>query len=343
MKIAQLLLSHLDLNNLKFGGAERVVRNYHKILSSRHESYIIHENNIHDIKKRLIDIKPDVVMCHNDYLTSYLAKKYNLIKFIHISHNPYAEIASGSMMGWIRWHKLRHSPVEVIRDCRLMQMYSSQIRGLIGLNNVLITSLSNRIANKIQKFPVDKPFYYLPNPIDENEFPYHSRVRINRLLFVGKVDLRKRQYLVQEKIKNVDFVGPKRDSVFRYQDTRYLGELSHVDLHELMLKYDGIILTSDGEAMPQVIFEGMLCGMRIFLSKQASWDFESNGKMIIINDNIENLGAKSAETFESVKEFERQAIRDSIVSQFSVNSNSFYNNYLSPAINLVWGKASEYP
>lgn len=105
---------------------------------------------------------------------------------------------------------------------------------------------------------------------------------ITRSVYLGKIDLRKRQYLLQD-LDNLDFVGNIGEDIgYMFDVTRanYLGEWTREEVYSNLSNYASLVLLSDGEADPLVVKEALMAGCGLVLSEYATANLDLNQEWI---------------------------------------------------------------
>ena len=290
MNLLQIIQTDKEIPPKKFGGAERIVNFIDEIAKTNNiNSKIVNAEDIGKIIKLLdnLDVKDDfLIVCHSDWITHIIAKKYPYNKILHYSHYPYSELASALFRGHfgsVYFENLYNS----IRTWKYIFKYCFQIIRLKYLYaNVVICAMSNKIHENLSATLKIENLVYLPNPILVKKKTNYTNIKINKFLCVGKIEYRKKQEQLQKYINKglVTYVGPSGNSNFNFNSIDYLGEVSNDILEDLYYSHKGLILASDGEAMPQVLFEALARGMPVFCTKEASWDLKNSDSIFIFSD-----------------------------------------------------------
>lgn len=159
------------------------------------------------------------------------------------------------------------------------------------------TLLKNKKLVKI--FPISKSIYnvYLKagisaeklhvvrNGANHNLFKFQEHPKFpSRTIYVGKIELRKRQFLYQ-KIKSLFFVGNYYNSPFNTNSENYLGSWTKDKLYTDLTDYANILLISDGEADPLVIKEALMAGLGVVCNEISAANLDKTKKFISIIPN----------------------------------------------------------
>lgn len=94
--------------------------------------------------------------------------------------------------------------------------------------------------------------------------------RPTRTLYLARVEPRKRQHLLQNKLLGLDFVGPQSGPKPYPVHSDYLGEWSKSKVFQEMTSYPNLALLSDGEAHSLACVEAMMAGLGLVVSEYAS-------------------------------------------------------------------------
>ena len=159
----------------------------------------------------------------------------------------------------------------------------------------------------------------------------------DRSIYIGKIEMRKRQYLYQN-IDNLFFVGQIANSPFDRAHARYLGSWEKEILYTTLTDYANILLMSDGEADPLVIKEALIAGLGVVCNEISAANLDRTKDFItIIPDNkfndINYLSDALAKNRE-VSLSKREEIRKYALETFSWK-NVIQNQYLKTIQDLV--------
>jgi len=128
-------------------------------------------------------------------------------------------------------------------------------------------------AQFVRKVNSTVPMPILPNGVNTQKFKIYPKGN-GRLIFVGKLDGRKGEDLLQGLQIPVDFVGPKTYDFIPNAPHKYLGEWTREQLYENLGAYSGLVLLSKGENHCLVGLEAMAAGIPMILSEEASENFK---------------------------------------------------------------------
>jgi glycosyltransferase involved in cell wall biosynthesis len=229
-------------------------------------------------------------------LSTHRAAKFFSNSFIiAVTHYGLAEFPN-------RWHK----------------SYKKVLRSLNFAHTVV--ALNPRIKNALKE--------YLPKPKvivssnGTNFNPAYSVQKLNKLICVGKVEERKRQFELFSSIKDkdleVDFVGEIVDvrvkkliASSKSAEKSFKGPYQREKLETVLPNYKALILLSEGEADALVLYEAQAAGLPIIVSREALGDQNANLPWVKILDHdaaadkilevIENLNVLSGE----IKEYSK--------------------------------------
>ena len=110
-----------------------------------------------------------------------------------------------------------------------------------------------------------------PNGASSEMFLFSPKcVKPNRSICLAKIDPRKKQSFLQGKGLNIDFAGNQFDPEFDYESEEYLGEWEKTKVYEKLTDYANMILLSDGEAHSLSCLEGLMSGLGLVISEQAT-------------------------------------------------------------------------
>lgn len=85
---------------------------------------------------------------------------------------------------------------------------------------------------------------------------------------VGRIDERKRQHLLQQRLLNIDFVGEVATDKFDATDRNYLGSWTREQIYHNMTDYANLVLLSSSEnCAPLVCLEALSAGLGLVISE----------------------------------------------------------------------------
>tara|TARA_R110000824_G_scaffold60050_10_gene160896 strand:+ start:6687 stop:7646 length:960 start_codon:yes stop_codon:yes gene_type:complete len=190
-------------------------------------------------------------------------------------------------------------------------------------SGVNLLCLSEGIQEMYRKAGVKNHRLHLtPNGVKSDLYEFHESPKYpDRSIYLAKIDFRKRQHLFQG-VENLYFAGPLADDRFDPKNERYLGEWPRSYLTKNLTNYASLVLLSDGEAHPLVCLEGMVAGLGLVLSKQATANLDTSLPFIevvpeeIIQNEPEEL-QKIIKKNREISRIMRKDIRDYALSNFT--------------------------
>ena len=140
---------------------------------------------------------------------------------------------------------------------------------------VVVTTLS--MSNEIQRrYSISKDkIEIIPNYVLTDIFrPDHSRKRLKRVGFVGRLDKQKNPLALLEAIKGLDLElimvgnGPLMEELRDYTreeqlQVRFMGNVPHLCLPAVLNTFDLFVLPSHYEGHPKTLLEAMACGLPV--------------------------------------------------------------------------------
>lgn len=163
--------------------------------------------------------------------------------------------------------------------------------------------------------------YKMKNCIDSSSFKFSHINKIDKAIYLGKINKRKNQAKYQC-LSDIDFVGGCDDSRFDKMNPNYLGEWTREHIHEHLTDYGNLVLLSDGEADPLVVKEALIAGLGVVVNKSSAENLDVLLDFItVIEDNkmddLEFIDKKIRENREvSIKK--RTEIRKYGVEMFDI-------------------------
>lgn len=193
-------------------------------------------------------------------------------------------------------------------------------------SNCYILCLSEEIKDIYIKYrPVAKnKIIVIGNGARDDQFHYEEKAKfLQKSVCVGKVENRKRQYLLKD-IDSVDIVGNIHDNVIFSNKECYKGEWDKETLFTNLTNYSNLILLSDGEADPLVVKEALIAGLGLVLSEKSTANLDLSKKFIDVIKETD-IGNKEYITFiieknRKVSNELRKEIREYALENFSWNS-----------------------
>jgi glycosyltransferase involved in cell wall biosynthesis len=166
--------------------------------------------------------------------------------------------------------------------------------------------------------------HVLPNGVHVSKFrvadsPAHPK----RSICLGRIDVRKRQGLLQSICPDVDFAGnicgkTGAASGFNARLDTYLGEWDREKVYDSLTDYANLVLLSDGEAHPLVCIEGLAAGLGLVVSEWAAANLDTSLPFItviperkmtdtgFIRDSISNNRAIALKSRHEIVEYAKQ-------------------------------------
>jgi glycosyltransferase involved in cell wall biosynthesis len=269
------------INNMKFilvgpgcapippkgwGAVESIVWDYYLELTAQgHEVVIVNQYMDDDIIRECNRHDGIVHIMYDDHIT--IVPKLRSKKILYTSHYAY----------------ITHPLFETITP-----YYKTIFQKVIEYQSYLtLYVLSKEIQEVYQKYGFTGKSVVLRN----GARTFHTTddpSKGHRSIYVGKIELRKRQYKYQS-ISCIDFVGNYHDSPL--QSTNYVGEWNKQTLYQNLTEYGNLILLSDAEADPLVIKEALMAGLGIVISQcsTANLDLTKEFITVIPNDRLEDI------------------------------------------------------
>jgi hypothetical protein len=151
---------------------------------------------------------------------------------------------------------------------------------LIGMKNCdVVVCLSKSVATTFARYIPQERILISPNG---SAFESHCKLsaEFNRMICLGKIERRKKQFELWESLKSSDlkitFAGPIVDErVLREIEkdsslaNTFIGPVSRENLITELGKYTSLILISDGEADALVLYEAQLAGLPILVTERS--------------------------------------------------------------------------
>ena len=130
-------------------------------------------------------------------------------------------------------------------------------------------------------YPEDK-LLLTKNGIPKDTIAFREKPLFPKAICLATLDNRKRQYLI-ENMPRVDCVGPvyiHRSDKINTQAWNYLGEWKKKDVQDYLTTYSSMVLLSESEADPLSVKEGLMAGLGLILSENASQNLDINKPFI---------------------------------------------------------------
>ena len=172
----------------------------------------------------------------------------------------------------------------------------------------------------------------MKNGVDSSAFKFSENVKIDKAIYLGKINKRKKQAKYQC-LSDIDFVGGCDDYLFDTTRQNYLGEWTRDQIHEHLTDYGNLVLLSEGEADPLVVKEALIAGLPIVTNRSSMNELNIRLPFIdIIPDNklddmeyIEKVIVENRK-----KQIYKRQIREYAVREFSWEG--LVKNYINAII-----------
>lgn len=291
---------HLPIPSKGWGGVEVLLTNYLAELEAQgHQVLITNTTNLESVATTVNDWDPDFVHLHYDGYTKFMDRINCSTKAItsHFPYIDYPEIAIKTGYEWI-YHAFKDQKDSYIFS---LSDFNEQILQSQGVDSKRLRVWQYGIPHKKFRFSTDpqKP---------------------NRTICLGKIEPRKRQSFLQTTSANIDFAGPISDKRFWSDQESYLGPWTRDQVHDNLTDYANLILLSDGESAPQVVYEALMAGCGLVVSKEASANLDTSLPFIEVVDN-DITRFKILEIIEKNREVSlnyREEIRKYGIENFSI-------------------------
>ncbi len=300
MKICLISGGHLPIPSNGWGGVEVLLTNYMKELKSQgHEVLVTNTANLESVVNVVNDWSPDFVHLHYDGYANIMSK-LDVGKKAITSHYPYIDYPERAQKDGYGW----------IFDV-LSSQKDSHIFGLSDLNGEVFS------AKGVNPKRLRKWVYGIPS----EEFKFSNSPKFkDRSICLGKIEPRKKQAFLQTVHADVDFAGPIADKAFWSDSENYLGSWSREQVHNDLTEYANLVLLSDGESAPQVVYEALMSGLGLVVSKEASANLDHSLPFIkVVDSDISR--SKILEAIEENREVSlqhRDEIREYGIANFSL-------------------------
>lgn len=263
MKIALIGPGIMPIPPKGWGAVEILIWDYYCILKrNEFDVTIINNPNAHEVIHKINNEKYDVVHIHYDVFCGIIPHLYGCKKILVTSHYPYIEQCTK--------HKQDH--------------YVDIFNFLCDNDKFINVTLCKKDYDVFHKRCKNKNNLKLVNnSINHEKYFFEPDIsKLNgRTICLGKIEPRKRQYLIQH-TSTIDFVGPIHDVNFETINVNYLGEWSKEHIYNNLTKYTNLILVSEGEADPLVVKEALICGLNIFVTRKCCENLDINKPFITI-------------------------------------------------------------
>lgn len=235
-----------------WGAVEILIWDY-SVELSRYENVsvdIINTKNTDEIIKTVNDNNYDFVHLHYD-VYYYILDKLNAKHIGFTSHYPY--ISNSNMRKQDNYN-------DIYKFMLSQNKYHNFILSKIDMEHLHgYKSINKQLS------------HHLENGIDSSLFKLLNKPIINKGIYLGKINKRKKQHMIQG-CMFLDFVGdidkenksckPRFDS----KKSNYLGPWTRQEVYNNLTNYCCLVLLSDGEADSLVIKEALVCGLSVIAS-----------------------------------------------------------------------------
>jgi glycosyltransferase involved in cell wall biosynthesis len=292
MKILQIGHEKSIEDSTAWGAIELLIKNYHAVLSLEHNSrYIPTSRGWFEEVERF---KPNIIISHNEKTLKKLALyKSNSCKIYFISHYAYIK----EMYGISNYFK----PKNLSEFYLLVKLYAynnllkRKIQSGLGCGVILPIVLDRRLL----QLPVFRNAIYMENYLYADVNAVKISQHNNKIICIGKIEIRKQQSYIQNIVGNVDFYGPVVDKKF---DTlkRYYGEVRNNELHSILPNYMALLLFSLADLKPLVVIEALMCGVPVVVNRELLMAFNSDYGLLGI-DNLSDLNKINFDGYDRIK------------------------------------------
>ena len=264
-----------------------------------------------------------------------------------------------------RWHKLIHGTPYIITEHWSRYLPGNDFNGFfrkwatktVVKHASAVTTVTENLAKAMQNHGLENPNYIvLPNVVDTNLFqirPHENAVpkiihiscfedkskNISGLLESLKV-LKDKNVAYQAVLigDGMDYEAMRQKAASLQLNDRvtFTGMLQGQELVDVLSSGDFLVLSSNYENLPVVILEAFACGLPVVSTNVGGISEivnESNGLLVPPHD-AEKLADAMQEMLKNYKNYDANALRDSIIKKFSNESvgkllNSLYSTTLS--------------
>jgi glycosyltransferase involved in cell wall biosynthesis len=263
MKIVLVGPGMMPIPPLGWGAVESVIWEIRNVLlESGNDVYIINISDKEEIINQINKINPDFINFHVEDLHNSIYDLFDLPKAI-TSHRGdiFTNIEDRRYTGLIK--KLKHKDA-------VFFLLSQNIKNIF-VSRYLISSDSA---------------FVVPNGVNTKNFAVKQNpILKNKSVFLGKIEDRKRQYLVKDFI-DIDFIGPDPDNIL-INNKNYIGQWTREQVFSNLTEYGNLILLSESEGQALVCLEALAAGLGLVVSKGASANLDTSLPFItVIDENM---------------------------------------------------------
>jgi glycosyltransferase involved in cell wall biosynthesis len=243
----------MQIPTLGWGAVETIITETINIYESNgFNVWLLNSQNPRTWKKAK-QLNFHVILNHSDRDCKKIFKHFPNTKFVTVSHYGFGAIED-------KWDK---SYKNILTGMKLSEK---------------IICLSPVILNTYSKFVSKDSLIISPNGTSFR--PQIGSDHSKPLLYLGKIEPRKYQYEIQQKLANsgidVIFAGPISDQrvitemkVSPKLKDIFIGPVTREFLEENLCKFSGLLLYSNGEADALVLYEAQAAGLPIMISRNS--------------------------------------------------------------------------
>jgi len=149
--------------------------------------------------------------------------------------------------------------------------------------NHYIFALSEQIKNNYLNFGFDSNKAFITkNGVNTQNYRVTNTPKYHdRSLYLGKIEFRKRQYLVSDKNLNIDFAG-FGDTLNLSSTNKLLGQWTKDKVYNETTEYANLILLSISEAHALVCMEALASGLGLVISEKSTANLDLTKKFITV-------------------------------------------------------------
>jgi len=252
-----------------WGAVEILIWDYFNQLKNKHDVIIINE----------IRNKPEDQIPNTEYSRKLIEKinSYNF-DFVHLHYDVLFYIIDHLNCNKIGFTS--HYPYIDKEEIRKRDGFEKIFRFMIENKKIINFVLADKDIEVLKKHKASN-LVKLENGINSNLFKFYKLPKIDRSIYLGKIEERKNQQKYQN-IDCIDFVGPIINNNFKSKN--YLGSWTREEVYQKLGEYSNLVLLSEGEADPLVVKEALICGLGIVINKTSSKNLPNKDFITIIDD-----------------------------------------------------------
>lgn len=259
MNLAFVCAGDINIPPKSWGAVEILVWEYYqRLMSKGHKVDIYNIKDIQWVKKELESSYYDFVhLQHEDLLP--------MLEDVQVN-----KMAITAHCGWAADYT------------NYYPYYWKTFKHIINTKHFLF-ALSEEIKNNYINFGIKKnKIFITKNGVDTKKYnKINYPLFDNRSIFLGKIEHRKRQYLLSDKELNIDFVG-FGDELKLSSTNRMVGLWSKEKIYSDLTNYSNLVLLSISEAHPLVCMEALAAGCGLVLSEKACANLDLSKKFISV-------------------------------------------------------------